>query len=226
MKKQVAVIGLGRFGSSVASALYNLGHDVLTIDKDPSRAQSVMGRATHSIAGDATQESVLRELGINDYDVAIVSIGTDIVASIMASVLLKTMGVPFIVSRASNDLHGHTLERVGVDRVIHIESEIGIRLAHSLFKPNIQEYIEVTSNFGISKVRVPKRFVNMTLKELGFSSARDDNGLAVLAINRGKDITLNPDTEDRLQDNDWLILSGTDELLDKLDLVRDSDDSE
>lgn len=225
MKKQVAVIGLGRFGSSVANALYNLGHDVLTIDKDPSRAQSVMGRATHSIAGDATQESVLRELGINDYDVAIVSIGTDIVASIMTSVLLKTMGVPFIVSRASNALHGNTLERVGVDRVVHIESEIGVRLAHSLFKPNIQEYIEVTSNFGISKIRVPKRFVNMTLSELGFSNPKDNDGLAVLAINRGKDITLNPDTEDKLQDNDWLILSGTDELLDKLDLVRDSDDS-
>jgi trk system potassium uptake protein TrkA len=225
MKKQVAVIGLGRFGSSVANALYNLGHDVLTIDKDPSRAQSVMGRATHSIAGDATQESVLRELGINDYDVAIVSIGTDIVASIMTSVLLKTMGVPFIVSRASNALHGNTLERVGVDRVVHIESEIGVRLAHSLFKPNIQEYIEVTSNFGISKIRVPKRFVNMTLSELGFSNPKDNDGLAVLAINRGKDITLNPDIEDKLQDNDWLILSGTDELLDKLDLVRDSDDS-
>ena len=209
----------------MASALYNLGHDVLTIDKDPSRAQGVMGQATHSIAGDATQESVLRELGINDYDVAIVSIGTDIVASIMTSVLLKTMGVPFIVSRASNALHGNTLERVGVDRVVHIESEIGVRLAHSLFKPNVQEYIEVTSNFGISKIRVPKRFVNMTLKELGFSNPNDNKGLAVLAINRGKDVTLNPDTGDKLQDNDWLILSGTDGLLDKLDLVRDSYDS-
>ena len=225
MKKQVAVIGLGRFGSSIAKSLYNLGHDVLTIDKDPSRVQSVMGKATHSIAGDATEESVLRELGINDYDVAIVSIGTDIVASIMTSVLLKTMGVPMIVSRASNDLHGNTLERVGVDRVIHIESEMGTRLAHSLFKPNVQEYIEVTSNFGISKVRVPKRFVNMTLKELGFSNPRDKNGLAVLAISRGKDITLNPDTEDKLQNNDWLVLSGTDDLLDKLDLVHDNEAS-
>ncbi len=225
MKKQVAVIGLGRFGSSIAKSLYNLGHDVLTIDKDPSRVQSVMGKATHSIAGDATQESVLRELGINDYDVAIVSIGTDIVASIMTSVLLKTMGVPMIVSRASNDLHGNTLERIGVDRVIHIESEMGTRLAHSLFKPNVQEYIEVTSNFGISKVRVPKRFVNMTLKELGFSNPRDKNGLAVLAISRGKDITLNPDIEDKLQNNDWLVLSGTDDLLDKLDLVHDNEAS-
>lgn len=225
MKKQVAVIGLGRFGSSIAKSLYNLGHDVLAIDKDPSRVQSIMGQATHAIAGDATDELVLRELGIHDYDVATVSIGTDIVASIMASVLLKTMGVPFVVSRARNDLHGNTLERVGVDRVIHAESEMGVRLAHSLFNPNVQEYLELTPNFGISKVLVPKRFVNMSLKELGFSSPRDKYGLAVLAIRRGKDITLNPDTDDRLQANDWLVLAGRDELLDKLELVHDNGSS-
>jgi trk system potassium uptake protein TrkA len=225
MKKQVAVIGLGRFGSSIAKSLYNLGHDVLAIDKDPSRVQSIMGQATHAIAGDATDELVLRELGIHDYDVATVSIGTDIVASIMASVLLKTMGVPFVVSRARNDLHGNTLERVGVDRVIHAESEMGVRLAHSLFNPNVQEYLELTPNFGISKVLVPKRFVNMSLKELGFSSPRDKYGLAVLAIRRGKDITLNPDTDDRLQANDWLVLAGKDDLLDKLELVHDNGSS-
>ena len=225
MKKQVAVIGLGRFGSSIAKSLYNLGHDVLAIDKDPSRVQSIMGQATHAIAGDATDELVLRELGIYDYDVATVSIGTDIVASIMASVLLKTMGVPFVVSRARNDLHGNTLERVGVDRVIHAESEMGVRLAHSLFNPNVQEYLELTPNFGISKVLVPKRFVNMSLKELGFSSPRDKYGLAVLAIRRGKDITLNPDTDDRLQANDWLVLAGKDDLLDKLELVHDNGSS-
>ena len=225
MKKQVAVIGLGRFGSSIAKSLYNLGHDVLAIDKDPSRVQSIMGQATHAIAGDATDELVLRELGIHDYDVATVSIGTDIVASIMASVLLKTMGVPFVVSRARNDLHGNTLERVGVDRVIHAESEMGVRLAHSLFNPNVQEYLELTPNFGISKVLVPKRFVNISLKELGFSSPRDKYGLAVLAIRRGKDITLNPDTDDRLQANDWLVLAGRDELLDKLELVHDNGSS-
>ncbi len=225
MKKQIAVIGLGRFGSSIAKSLYNLGHDVLAIDKDPSRVQSIMGQATHAIAGDATDELVLRELGIHDYDVATVSIGTDIVASIMASVLLKTMGVPFVVSRARNDLHGNTLERVGVDRVIHAESEMGVRLAHSLFNPNVQEYLELTPNFGISKVLVPKRFVNMSLKELGFSSPRDKYGLAVLAIRRGKDITLNPDTDDRLQANDWLVLAGKDDLLDKLELVHDNGSS-
>lgn len=217
MKRQVAVIGLGRFGSSVVDSLYNLGHDVLAIDKDQSRVQTVMGRATHALAGDATDERVLRELGIPDYDVAVVAIGSDIVSSVMASVLLKTFELPYIVARAQNDLHGNTLERIGVNKVVHAESEMGVRLAHSLFNPNVQEYIELTPNFGISKLRVPNRFVGMSLKELGFSSPRDKYGVAVLAVRRGKDITLNPDGEERLQKGDWLVLAGRDELIDQLE---------
>ena len=221
MKKQVVVMGLGRFGCSVVRSLYNLGHDVLAIDKDESRVQSMMGQATYALTAEATNEVVLRELGIPDYDAAVVAIGSDIVPSIMASVLLKTMGIPYIVSRAHNELHGNTLERIGVDKVIHAESEMGVRLAHSLFNPNVQEYLEITPNFGISKMRVPERFVNMSLKELGFSSPRDKYGLAVIAINKGKDIILNPDADDRLHAGDWLVLAGRDELLDRLDASRD-----
>ena len=218
MKRQVVVIGLGRFGSSVVRSLYNLGHDVLAIDNDESRVQQIMGQSTYALTGDATDESVLRELGIPDYDAAVVAIGSAVVPSIMASVLLKTLEVPYIVSRAYNDLHGNTLERIGVDKVIHAESEMGVRLAHSLFNPNVQEYLEVTPNFGISKMRVPSRFVNMSLKELGFSNARDKYGLAVLAIRRRSDITLNPDGDDRLQAGDTLVLAGRDELLDRLEM--------
>ena len=217
MKRQVVVIGLGRFGSAAARSLYNLGHDVLAIDRDINRVQDIMGQATHAVTGDATDEALFKELGIPDYDVAIVSIGSDIVSSIMASVLLKTLGVPYVISRARNDLHGNTLERIGVDRVVHAEAEMGVRVAHSLFNPNVQEYLELTPNFGVSKMRVPKSYINMSLKELGFSNPRDKYGLAVLAVRRGKDITLNPDTNDTLQEGDWLVLAGRDELLDKLD---------
>jgi trk system potassium uptake protein TrkA len=221
MKRQIAVMGLGRFGSSVARSLYNLGHDVLAIDIDDSRVQSIMGHATHALTGDCTNDAVLKELGIPDYDAAVVAIGSDVVSSIMASVLLKTMGVPYVVSRAHNELHGNTLERIGVDKVVHAESEMGNRLAHSMFNPNVEEYLEITPNFGISKLRIPPRFVNMSLKELGFSSPRNKYGLVVLAIRRGKDITLNPDTDDRLQAGDWLVLAGRDEMLDRLDSIAD-----
>ena len=221
MKRQIAVMGLGRFGSSVARSLYNLGHDVLAIDIDENKVQSIMGQATHALTGDCTNDAVLKELGIPDYDAAVVAIGSDVVSSIMASVLLKTMGVPYVVSRAHNELHGNTLERIGVDKVVHAEEEMGNRLAHSMFNPNVEEYLEITPNFGISKLRIPPRFVNMSLKELGFSSPRNKYGLVVLAIRRGKDITLNPDTDDQLQAGDWLVLAGRDEMLDRLDSVAD-----
>ena len=221
MKRQIAVMGLGRFGSSVARSLYNLGHDVLAIDIDENKVQSIMGQATHALTGDCTNDAVLKELGIPDYDAAVVAIGSDVVSSIMASVLLKTMGVPYVVSRAHNELHGNTLQRIGVDKVVHAEEEMGNRLAHSMFNPNVEEYLEITPNFGISKLKVPPRFVNMSLKELGFSSPRNKYGLVVLAIRRGKDITLNPDTDDRLQAGDWLVLAGRDEMLDRLDSIAD-----
>ena len=218
MKRQVAVLGLGRFGSSVARSLYNLGHDVLAMDNDESRVQKIMGQATYALTGDATDEAVLHELGIPDYDAAVVAIGSAIVPSIMASVLLKTMGVPYVVSRAYNELHGNTLERIGVDKVLHAESEMGVRLAHNLFNPNVQEYLEVATNFGISKIKVPPRFANMSLRELGFSGPRDKYGLAVVAIRRGQDITLNPDADDRLEAGDWLVIAGRDELLERLEI--------
>jgi trk system potassium uptake protein TrkA len=217
MKKQIAVLGLGRFGASVARSLYNLGHDVLAIDNDELRVQAIMGTSTYALTGDCTNDTVLKELGIPDYDAAVVAIGSDVVSSIMTSVLLKTMGVPYVVARAHNELHGNTLDRIGVDKVIHAEEEMGNRLAHNMFNPNVEEYLEITSTFGISKLRVPERFVGMSLKELGFSSPRDKYGLAVLALRRGRDITLNPDTDDRLRGGDWLVLAGRDELLDQLD---------
>lgn len=215
-KKQVVVIGLGRFGSGVARSLYNLGHDVLAMDVNDDRVQSMMGQVTYPVSGNATNETVLKELGVPDYDAAVVAVGSDIPGSVMACVLLKTMEIPYIVARATNELHGITLERIGVDKVIHPESEMGVRLAHNLFNPNLQEYLEVAPNFGLSRMKVPPQFVDKSLKELGFSSPRDKYGLAVLAIRRGKDVTLNPDIDDRLRSGDMLMLAGRDELLERL----------
>jgi trk system potassium uptake protein TrkA len=215
-KKQVVVIGLGRFGSGVARSLYNLGHDVLAMDVNVDRVQSMMGQVTYPVSGNATNETVLKELGVQDYDAAVVAVGSDIPGSVMACVLLKTMDIPYIVARATNELHGITLERIGVDKVIHPESEMGVRLAHNLFNPNLQEYLEMAPNFGLSRMKVPPQFVDKSLKELGFSSPRDKYGLAVLAIRRGKDVTLNPDIDDRLRSGDMLMLAGRDELLERL----------
>lgn len=217
MKKQVVVIGLGRFGSSVTQTLYNQGHDVLAIDEDESRVQDMMGSATHVLVGDATSDAVLRELGIPDYDMAIVAIGANLVSSVMVSVMLKTLDVEYIVARAKDRLHANTLERLGVNKVVQVEAEMGARLAHSLFHPDVQEYMEILPNYGISKLRVPSRFADLSIGELpGLGNNSRDAGLAALAISRGKRITLKPSSKDKLRANDWLVLAGEDALLDDL----------
>ena len=216
-KQQVVVVGLGRFGSSVAASLYNLGHDVLAIDVDEDRVQAITGQVTYPVTGDAANEMVLRELGVPDYDAAVVAVGSDIVPSVMTCVLLQTMEVPYIVARAQNDLHANALERIGVDKVIHAESEMGARVAHNLFNPNVQEYMELAPNYGISRLRVPDVYVNKTLRENGFSSPRDKYGLAVVALKRGNEVILNPDTDDRLQKGDLLVLAGRDEVFERFE---------
>ena len=197
---------------------YNLGHDVLAVDLDVTRVQNIVGQSTHSISGDATNEQLLREIGIQEYTVAIVAIGANIVASIMTTVLLKTMGVPYIVARATNPLHANTLNRLGVDRVVQTESEMGSRIAHSLFSPDVQEYIELSSEFGISKILAPNQFQDRYLKDLGFSESKKGSGISVLSIRRGSKITLMPDIDTQLKEGDTLILAGKDEDINQLNL--------
>ena len=218
MRNQVIVIGLGRFGSSITSTLYNLGHDVLAVDLDVTRVQNIVGQSTHSISGDATNEQLLREIGIQEYTVAIVAIGANIVASIMTTVLLKKMVVPYIVARATYPLHANTLNRLGVDRVVQTESEMGSRIAHSLFSPDVQEYIELSSEFGISKILAPNQFQDRYLKDLGFSESKNGSGISVLSIRRGSKITLMPDIDTQLKEGDTLILAGKDEDINQLNL--------
>ncbi|MEX0761713.1 MAG: TrkA family potassium uptake protein [Dehalococcoidia bacterium] len=216
MSQQVVVVGLGRFGGNVARTLYQLGHDVMAIDHDEERVQSMMGEVTYAVAGDATQESVLRELGVHNFDIGIVGIGSSIEASIMVSVLFKTMNLPYIVARAHSELHGNTLQRIGCDKVIHAEAEAGTRLAHNLFNPDVQEYMELSPSFGISRLLVPDRFTNMTLKEAGLAGVRDKYGIAVFALKRGDEITLSPDSDERLRPGDVIVVAGKDELIDRI----------
>ena len=215
-KQQVVVVGLGRFGGNVARTLYQLGHDVLAIDINEERVQTLMGEVTYPVAGDATQEGVLRELGVHNFDIGIVGIGANIEASIMVSVLFQTMNLPYIVARAHSTLHGNTLDRLGCHRVIHAEEEMGNRLAHSLFNPDVEEYMELADAFGVSRIQVPDRFWNMTLDEAGFPSARDKYGIATVALKRGDEIILSPDSEEKLRDGDVLVVAGRDEYINQI----------
>ena len=215
MKRQIVVSGLGRFGASLSKSLYQLGNDVLALDTNGKRVQEIMGNVTYAVEADSTDEAVLEDLGVRNFDAAVVAIGSNIQASIMTTVLFKTMDMKFVVARANNKLHGETLDRIGANLVVRPEEETGTRLAHNLFRPTVEEYMEIIPNFGISRMPVPKRFVNMTLKETGLGGPRDKYGLAIIAIKRGNNVTLSPDTDDKLREGDVLIIAGKDDLVDK-----------
>ncbi|MCH8988880.1 MAG: TrkA family potassium uptake protein [Chloroflexi bacterium] len=217
MKKQVCVIGLGRFGATLAQELYQSGHDVLTIDVDEAKVQDQLGRATYSVRADATNESILKELDVAEYDVCIVCLGSDnIQASILVSVLLKSLGVPFIIARAANELHGSTLERIGVDRVVYPEAESARRTAHVGFDTGVIDYMSIVPDFGISKLRPPEEMLGHTLEEAGLAGSADRHGISVLAIRRGRTSFLHPAKDEEIKAGDVLIVAATNEHLGKI----------
>ena len=216
MKKQVCVIGLGRFGATVARELYQSGHDILALDTDEAKIQEMLGQVTYAVRADATSESVLREMGVADFDVGIVALGSDnIQASILVTVLLKSLAIPFIISRAANELHGETLERIGADKVVYPEMESARRVAHVDFNAGILDYMELAPNVGISMVRPPEGMLRRTLDaaELG---SQGKFGVAVLAIRRGRSYILNPSKFEEIAPGDVLLVAGKNEQISKL----------
>ena len=217
MKKQVCVIGLGRFGATLSHELYQSGHDVLAIDIDEAKIQDQLDRATYAVRADATNEAILKELDVSEYDVCIVSLGSEnIQSSILVSVILKSMGVPFIIARAANELHGATLERVGVDRVVYPESESARRTAHVGFDAGVSDYMPLVPDFGISKLRPPEGMLGHTLEETGLAGTGDRHGISVLAIRRGRTSFLHPAKDEEIKAGDVLIVAATNEHLGKI----------
>ncbi len=212
MKKQVCVIGIGRFGAAVAQELYQAGHDVLAIDTDEAKIQDLLGHVTYAVRADASNESVLKELDVADFDVAVVALGSENVqASILITVVLKSIGVPFVISRATNELHGATLERVGADRVVFPEMESARRTAHVGFTAGVIDYMPIVPNFGISKMRPPEQMHGRTLEEVGLGGSPDEHGVSVLAIRRGRTSFLHPAKDEEIKPGDILIVAGANE---------------
>ncbi|MBI2916837.1 MAG: TrkA family potassium uptake protein [Chloroflexi bacterium] len=214
-KKQVVVVGLGRFGSALAQTLFAMGHDVLALDKDERSVQEVSGQVTHAVQVDVTDEQALKDLGVTNFDVAIVGIGTDIQSSVLSTVLLKRLGIPYVIARAANSLHATTLSKVGADKVVFPEQEAGERLAHSLASPNVLDFLSVASDYNISTVVAPKGLVGQTLVDLRLG-ARHKFAVTVLAIRRGRDLILMPDRSERIRDGDILVVAGKDDQVESL----------
>jgi len=208
--KQFAVIGLGRFGISLARTLMTMGYEVLAIDDDPERVQDIVNEVTHAIQADATDEQALKALGIRNFDVVVVAIGKDIQASILVTVLLKEVGVKHVVAKALTELHGRVLEKVGADKVFHPERDMGARVAHSLVSSNVLDHIEISPHHSILEVVAPDNLVGKTLKESGL---RAKFGVTVMAVKRGDEILVSPSPDDPIRERDILVAIGENDNL-------------
>jgi trk system potassium uptake protein TrkA len=207
---------MGRVGASLVKTLDSLGHDVLGIDCDGDRIQDLSDELPGAslIAADATEDSVLRDLGLDRFDGAAVVIGESIQASVLVTLILKDLGVPMIFSRANNDLHGRVLERVGADHVIQPEKEFGEFLARQMSLPGIQDYLELGDDEALIEIEAPQSWIGKSLADLQLHRKKD---LTVLAIKgREKGGTL-PKPETSLQEGDILVVGGPKKELDKLD---------
>ncbi|MFD3156121.1 potassium channel family protein [Haloimpatiens sp. FM7330] len=213
-KKQFIIIGLGRFGTSVAETLYNLGHDVLAVDSDEDVVQSIANRVTHAVQADVTDENNLKAIGVQNFDVAVISIGSKMQASIMATLLAKELGVKHIIAKANNKLHAKVLYKIGADKVVFPERDMGVRVAHNLVSSNILDYIELSSEYSIAEIASPKDWHGKNLKQI---DVRSTYGINVMAIKKPSYIDIAPSAEEVIEEGDVIVAIGSIEDLNRLE---------
>ena len=203
--KSYLVIGLGLFGQAVARQLCELGAEVLVMDRSNELVQQVSGDVTHAVVGDAQDKEVLRALGARDFDCAILAIGDDLAASVLITMNLKELQVPYIVCKAHDETHAKVLQKLGADRVVIPEEEYAQRLGRSLFSHNVLDYIELSEEYGILEVPAPKSWIGKTLKEL---NVRAKLGVNIIAVESGKKTNVAPGADYLIQDGDIMVVLG------------------
>lgn len=218
MKKRVGIIGAGRFGMALAESLMNAGSEVVLLDRNRPAMQSASEFAT-AIQGDATQPHVLQEAGFDECDVVVVAIGSNIEASMMATANCKELGVKTVISKASSELHGKILRRIGADSVIYPDRDSAHRLARAISNHDIVDFLEVSEGYSIAEIDVPEDMRGQTLAEANF---RKETGLIVLCIRRASEdpkkprSVIIPQASEQMLADDRLIVFGETKKLDEL----------
>ncbi len=223
VKPQFAVIGLGGFGYAVARTLLEKGCQVLCIDRLEERLEQVREIATLAVQADATDEKVLREVGVGAVDCAVVSFGHDMEASLLVAMALKDMGVKQLVVKAVGPLHGRILKKLGVDRVVFPEADMGRRVAESLVTPSILDYLELGEGYGVAEVGAPQQLWGKNLAEL---QLRTQYGVTVLAIRRASKgeeptIVVSPSGAEVVLEGDILVIIGEEKNIEKLSAAEE-----
>jgi trk system potassium uptake protein len=209
--QQFLVIGAGRFGSALATTLYRLGHEVVTVDRSEEAIEAIMDQVTHALITDATDEDALAKLGVRNFDYIIVAIGDDLEANILATVAAKTMGAKRVISKAKDQLAARVLEKVGADEVIRPEHDMGVRLAMQLTTPSIVDAFNLGDKHGVIELDAGGKLTGK-LKNLQLSNRF---GLQVIAITRDGKLVISPGADFEIQSGDKIVLIGGNEAIER-----------
>ena len=203
--KSYVVIGLGRFGSTLARQLCKLGAEVLAMDVHNDLVQQVAEDVTHAVVGDAQDKDVLRALGVRDFDCAIVAIGTNLAASVLTVMNLQELGVPYIICKAHDETHSRVLQKLGVNKVVIPEQENAARLARSLNSHNVLDYIELSEDYGILELPAPGSWIGKSLKELNI---RAKLGVNIIAVENSGRTNVSPSADYAIREGDIMVVLG------------------
>lgn len=227
--KDVVVIGLGAFGYTVAIELSNSKLNVLAIDKNEEKVESISDYVTNAILGDATDIKVLEGAGVQNCDIAIVSVGNDIAASLIITMNLKELGVKQIYTKAVNSLQAKILRKIGADKIVFPERDIAVKLAEGIANPSIFEHIDLSKDYGLVELKAPKRFFDKTLEELNI---RKEYGVNIIAIKRknpevsetgstvlNEEVLISPSGSDKIIEGDVLVIIGRYEDLERINKI-------
>ena len=218
--KTFVVIGLGRFGTAVAAELSALGHEVLAMDTHEEKVQAIADQVTHAVTADARDPAVLRALGVRNYDCAIVALGSDVGSSALITLNLKELGLGRVICKASSHVHRKVLEKIGADRVVFPEHEMGTKLAQGLSSSNVLNFIEFSEDYGIVELSVPKSWQGKTIRELDIRNAFRVNIIAVRKAGSPNTLDVAPGADCRLAAGDSVVAVGRGEDLDRLYEVK------
>ncbi|MBE6955276.1 MAG: TrkA family potassium uptake protein [Ruminococcaceae bacterium] len=216
MKRSYVVIGMGRFGTAVAEKLYALGNEVMILDHDAAQISHLADSVTHAVVGDARDESVLRGLGVQQYDCVIVSVGTDLAASVLITLNLKELGVKQIICKAMDESHRKVLSRIGADNIVIPEQQMAEQLAKGLSCANVLEYIDLSDDYGIAEIPVPKKWIGHSVVDL---LIRSTYGVDVLGIKQDDKIRISPGPHYVFQERDVVMVLGDNNHLEKLETI-------
>ncbi|WP_394232681.1 potassium channel family protein [Niallia oryzisoli] len=207
VKKEFAVIGLGRFGGSICRTFAEQGMEVMAIDNNEDRVNDYSAIASHAVVGDSTDEKVLKSLGIRNFDHVIVAIGDNIQASILTTIILKELGVKNITVKAQNDYHEKVLLKIGADHVVHPERDMGRRIANNMISNSVLDYLELSDEHSIVEIVASEKIDGQSILNLDI---RAKYGINIVAIKRSNEIIVSPQANEIIHEQDILIVIGAD----------------